>query len=492
MWVLAAAGMAAARGPAAAGEARPFRAEDVVEMARARAAEAFQPTPEAPEAWLKLGFDAYRDIRYRADRAIWRGEDSRFEAQLLPPGYGFRRPVEIAVVENGSARVIPFERDRFTFGPLTPDLPDPGARGYSGFRLHTPINRPDYADEFVVFHGATYFRAVARGQVYGLSARGLAVDTIRPGREEFPDFQKFWLVRPEPGADHLRVHALLDSRSVAGAYSFDIMPGDETRIEVEATLFPRRDIDEAGLAPLTSMFYFNGMNDRRFDDYRPAAHDSDGLLMETGRGDRLWRPLMNHPKFEVSAFADENPRGFGLMQRARRWEDYADLALDYHLRPSLWIRPKGEWGAGHVILVEIPVDREDVDNIVAYWRPKEPLRKGGEHRIAYSMEWANAAPDGRALGHVVATRTGPHREGGRLFVIDFDMTRLRAKDVEADVWASSGEIFYPVVENNPYTGGVRLFFGLRPGEANSVELGASLRQHGQPATETWLYRWTAE
>lgn len=489
--VLAAAGMGAAARPLAATGGAPFHQRYVVDMARKLAGEAYRPAPEAPSDWNALTFDQYRDIRFKAERASWRDAGRMFELQYLPPGYGYRRPVEIALVKGGVAKPIEFNLDDFDFGPLAPKNLSTEGLGLSGFRAHAPLNRADYLDEAFVFHGASYFRAVARGQTYGLSARGLAIDTLKPGEEEFPDFQRFWIETPEPGAPSIRVHALMNSRSIAGAFRFDIVPGEETVFDVSSTLFPRRDLSEVGVAPLTSMFYFGGTGRAKVDDYRPAAHDSDGLLMVTGEGQRLWRPLANHaPRFEVSAFIDRSPQGFGLIQRARNWRDFADLALHYERRPSLWIEPKDDWGPGHVILVEIPVQSEDIDNIVAYWRPDRPLMAGESYRFDYRMLWCAEPTFADARAAVVATRVGPHHEGGRLFVIDFADLEADLTKVDANVWSNAGEIHYPVVQKNPHVDGVRLFFGLRPGDAQTVELGATLMLDGAPLSETWLYRWT--
>ena len=249
--------------------------------------------------------------------------------------------------------------------------------------------------------------------------------------------------------------------------------------------------EEVGIAPLTGMFYFDAVNRGRVDDYRRAAHDSDGLLMATGAGRRLWRPLPNHdPRLEVRAFVDRDPKGFGLIQRARAYADYADLALEYERRPSLWVEPKGAWGAGHVILVEIPVNREDVDNIVAYWRPDTPLAAGQSYSFDYRMTWCNEPTFAEARARVVSPRVGPHHEGGRLFVIDFSGLDMDPATLRPEIWTSTGEIHYPVVQANPHQDGVRLFFGLRPGDAATVELGATLLRGEAPVTETWLFRWT--
>ena len=236
-------------------------------------------------------------------------------------------------------------------------------------------------DEFLVFQGASYFRAVARGQQYGLSARGLAVRTARAEGEEFPAWTDFWIERPAEKAERIVIHAILQSRSVVGAYTFAARPGNDTVIDVDATLFARTELTAFGIAPLTSMFLFDSSNRARFDDYRSAVHDSDGLQIVNGRGERIWRPLANPASLQISAFIDDSPKGFGLLQRKRSFEDFEDAEALYNKRPSLWVEPKGQWGPGHVELVEIPSEREIHDNVVAYWQPKVPIAAGSEGQL---------------------------------------------------------------------------------------------------------------
>ena len=213
--------------------------------------------------------------------------------ELFHRGFIFKDPVAIYVVADGTAQRVAYSPDLFTFGPSVQPPPDGTVTDFSGFRMLAPINRADAFDEFVVFQGASYFRAVAKGQGYGLSARGLALNTGAPDGEEFPFFRAFWIERPQPEARAIVVHALLDSVSTTGAYRFTIRPGDTTVMDVEMTLYPRVELKHVGLAPLTSMFVF-GPNDRvGIDDFRPAVHDSDGLAIWNGRGEWLWRPLIN-------------------------------------------------------------------------------------------------------------------------------------------------------------------------------------------------------
>jgi glucans biosynthesis protein len=351
----------------------------------------------------------------------------------------------------------------------------------------------------VVFLGASYFRAVGRGQRYGISSRGVAIDTGLPKQEEFPSFRHFWLERPAPGAGEIGMHALLDGPSVTGACSFKIRPGDATVMDVEATLYPRQAIELLGIAPLTSMFLF-GPNDRQgVDDFRPQVHDSEGLQIWSGTGEWFWRPLVNPQQLRLSLFSDKDPKGFGLMQRTRAFEEYEDLEARYGLRPSLWVEPLEGWGQGHVRLIEIPSPAEVNDNIVAFWVPRAPVEAGSEWRFKNRLYWSMEAPVRPDLAQTAATRVGmggPPPDGeSRRFVIDFQGGQ--AKDlppdapVEAAVTISNGELTQLVTRKNDVTGGWRVSFDLHPGGSDPVELRCTLRLGDKPLSETWVYQWTA-
>ena len=292
----------------------------------------------------------------------------------------------------------------------------------------------------------------------------------------------------------MRVHALLDSPSVAGAYRFDIAPGAQTEMAVSLRLFPRRDLSHPGIAPLTSMFLFDETNRSRFDDFRPSVHDSDGLMIANGNGEQLWRPLANPKRLQVSHFLDTDPKGFGLVQRSRDLADFADLEADYHRRPSAWVVPGAGWGRGSVALVEIPTDREINDNIVAFWRPSASLMVGARYDFDYSLIWCNKPPVTAGLARVVRTASGARRGGGRLMVIDFaatDRPLPEADQVVADMVVRPGTASPGVIQHNPDTGGLRLAFSFDLEGADAVELRAQLRDlDRRPLSEVWLYRWT--
>ena len=452
-----------------------------------------KPGNPMPQSFRQLSYDQFRDVRFRTDQAIWRGEKIDFEVQLLPMGWLFDAPVEVWLVDAGTARRIVADKNLFSFGPLVGDVDAAAPYGLSGFRIHGPINRPDYFDEYMVFQGASYFRGVGRGQVYGLSARGLAIDTAQPGGEEFPIFRAFWLERPKAGARTIVVHALLDSSSTSGAYRFEIEPGESTIVDVEATLYPRRKLTNVGIAPLTSMFLF-GPGFRRFDrDFRPAVHDSDGLAIYNGNSECIWRPLTNPRTLQTSAFMDRNLKGFGLCQRGRTFHDYEDLEARYEKRPTVWIEPKGSWGAGYVELIEIPTDEEIHDNIVAYWKPSGGAEPGTPFTVAYRMYWTDDIPVAWSGARAVSTRTGDAKpEGSKLFVVDFAGSAVagqRQMPVAA-VTANPGTVANVIVHPNPEIDGVRVSFELNPAGTDLCELRLALMLGDRQISETWLYRWT--
>ena len=472
-----------------------FPDDFVINLARELAAKPYVDAKvELPGALSNLSYDQYRDIRFNLDKSIWKGEAPGFSFDLFHTGFIYLTPVDVHVVTEGQSRKLNYVPELFTFGPsVTPPTGEKDLH-YAGLRVRFPLNKPEYGDEFAVFQGASYFRAVAKGQIYGLSARGLAIDTAQPKGEEFPAFRAFWIRKPEPDSPSLVVHALLDTPSCSGAYRFTLRPGEETLMDVELRLFPRVDLQHVGLAPLTSMFMFDDKNRGRVDDFRSAVHDSDGLSMQTGQGEWLWRPLNNPSKLQVSAFVDTSPQGFGLMQRKRDYNQYLDLEARYERRPSLWVEPVGDWGSGHVELVEIPSAREVNDNIVAYWQPKDPITKGTEFSLTYRLHWGFDWPlsGGKpSVARAMFTGAGLNFEQTRRqFIIEFSGGDLSGK-IEADVKANAGELSNIVPHVNSETGGYRLSFELDPKGTDVVELRALLARDGKPVSETWLFRWTA-
>jgi periplasmic glucans biosynthesis protein len=455
------------------------------------------PTENVAEQWAKLNYDQYRDIRFRSERAVWRGERRNFELHLLPSGWLYKQPISINVVENGRARPIEPDNALFEFGSLAGPPPEGKVMGFSGFRINGPINRPNVFDEIAVFQGASYFRAVSKGQAYGLSARGLAINTGEPTGEEFPFFRTFWVETPAKGARQLVVHALLDSASATGAYTFRVAGGSPTTIDADVKLFPRRDGMQVGIAPLTSMFLFSTIDRSRISDFRPAVHDNDGLAIVNGAGEHVWRPLANPKRLQISAFGVKDVRGFGLIQRARSFTDYEDLEANYERRPSAWVQPKEAWGNGHVHLVEIPSEEEIHDNIVAYWRPLEPYRKDETYAFGYRLSWPDdlTLPPDRAIVRKTfsgATNGAERKSGAIRYVVDFsgpNLARMRETPTAA-LSASAGKVSPPAVQLIPLTRGIRVDFLLKPEDAELIELRLELKNGDKTISDVWLTRWT--
>ncbi len=473
-----------------------FDRDTLIELARDMASRPYAPRPKVPQDWLELSYEEYQTRWFRSRDALWSKTDRPYNVDFFLPGLYFPRAVQVHTVDDGMARLVPFDLSLFDATDKAPGLTTEGALGYSGLRLRTELSEPGLKNEFCVFQGASYFRAIGIGQSYGLSARGLALKTGDPMGEEFPEFTDFWMETPNPGQTHLVLHALLDSPSVTGAYRFHIEPGTSSVMEVEAALFAREDMAHMGIAPLTSMFLFDRTNHTRFDDFRPAVHDSDGLLIRNGAGETIWRPLANPKHLQISSFGDENPTGFGLMQRPRKLSDFADLEANYHNRPSLWVEPKGDWGRGAVTLVEIPADKEIYDNIAAYWRPHGEVAAGTRVDLAYRLTWGGdpALPD--PLPRVTDTSGGKRifGEQGRIMTIDYAPHPLFNDGPEAltlHISSPHVETSAGVLQRNPETGGLRLAFSFDPKDRDLVELRAQLRKDGAPASEVWLYRWTA-
>ena len=479
-----------------------FGFDDVAARASSLAARPYKPAVvNLPTELRELDYDAYRDIRYRPEKALWRAEKLPFELMFFHQGRAVSEPVKINVIEPSGERAVDFDPSLFDYGKNKFDPKILRGLGFNGFRVHYAINKPGYKDEVLVFQGASYFRAVGKGQSYGLSARGLAVDTASPEGEEFPRFVEFWIERPRPRATSLTIYALLDSRRVAGAYRFVVTPGSETTMQVSTRLFLREKIAKLGLAPLTSMYTF-GENQPGHDDYRPEVHDSDGLSIQGSDGEWIWRPLVNPKRLLVTSFQLNNPKGFGLMQRDRSPASYEDPEALYERRPSAWVEPTGNWGPGRVELVQIPTPDETNDNIVAYWVPLTPPMPGKAIDFAYRLRWQSAGTLPTDKAWVVQTRRGRgfarKPDGDINFVVDFDGPPLRAlaadEPVEPVIWVDgNAEVRERNLFRNAVSGAWRMTVRIKRNDAaKPVELRAYLKQQQTTLSETWSYIVPAE
>lgn len=466
------------------------------------------PGADRLPAWMgQLSYDQYRDIRFNPNQALWATEGLPFRAMFFHPGYLYREPVTLNEFTSSHQQQIRLAEAYFNYGPLLQkhgDLPPDG--GFAGFRLHAPLNKPDVFDELIAFQGASYWRALGKNQRYGISARGIAVDTGVEGvTEEFPGFREFWLRKPEPGETHARLYALLDGPSYAAAYAFRIHPGNVTIVDVRAVIFTRRAVQRLGIAPMSSMFWFGENSRRRFDDFRPEVHDSDGLAIRMGSGERVWRPISNDSgKLEFSFFSMEKCDGFGLLQRDRRFSAYEDGEASYHMRPSLWIEPTSDWGPGRVMLMEIPTTNELTDNAVAMWEPAAVPKPGDRIEFSYRQHWTTDGDPSQAGGHVVATRSGVHdwQPEQRTIVVEFAGPKLEEASetpVTAQVQAvgdGAGKITIQgiTVQSVPENR-TRVSFQITPtaagtklSETGPIELRCCLKRGEDFLTETWAHR----
>ncbi len=474
-----------------------FDLEDVAEKARKLAAEPFQdPTGKIPRWLLDMSYDQWRDIRFRPDRSLWRDRGLPFEVQFFHPGLYYDRTVVINEVDALGVHPLQFSPGQFDYGSNDFASRVPQDLGYAGFRIHYPLNKPDYSDEIMVFLGASYFRALGKNDVFGLSARGLAIDTAAASGEEFPYFREFWLVRPTKNATDIAIYALLDSPSMTGAYRFVVYPGQQTVVDVDMKVFVRKNVTKLGIAPLTSMFFYGENTTQCFDNYRPEVHDSDGLLLFADTGEWMWRPFDNPETLQVHSFQMTNPRGFGMLQRDRDFASYQDLETQQEKRPSAWIAPKGQWGPGRVELVEIPTHKDIHDNVVAYWIPEAQPPAGEPISYAYKMSWYGDDATRPPAGRAVATRREHASDGhGNRFVVDFQgkqLEKLAADEVLRAVVSvvggdDKGHIVGQYVIKIPATGGWRLGFQVETTSKEPVELRAYLDKAGSALTETWSY-----
>lgn len=476
-----------------------FGFEDIAQRARTLAEAPYQaPGNALPKELKQLSYHQYKDIRFNPQAAHWRDANLPFEIAFFHVGYFYDQPVRLNEITAEGVRPIPFDPKQFSYGKNTFDPSRLADVGFAGFRIHYPINRPDYKDEVVAFLGASYFRAVGQGQRYGLSARGLAIDTALPSGEEFPRFVEFWFERPARDAEVLTLYALLDSPRATGAYRFEVRPGVDTVMDVKARLYLRAGVGKLGLAPLTSMYLAGENQHVPRDDYRPEVHDSDGLSIRLSTGEWIWRPLLNPKRLLVTSFAAVNPLGFGLMQRDRTFMHYEDLESRFELRPSAWVEPKGSWGAGRVELVQIPTPDETNDNVVAYWVPEAVPKPQEPYDFEYRLHWQKDTEARPPSAWVLQTRRGrayvQHPDDSVPLLIEFDGPALRdlADDANIESVATAdgnGQIVENTLYRNDITGAWRVALRVRRGDAaKPVELRVFLRSASKEAiSETWSY-----
>lgn len=499
--------LASGRGSQAAPTPQPgavrFGYDDVVTQARLLGERPFDPGGlTIPSELSRLTYDSYREIRFRREKALWQESGSDFRLHPFHLGFLHNKPVQLHVVKNGNAIPIPFTTGLFEYGKVPVPKQLSPSLGFAGFAVTTTLNNPKVQDEVISFLGASYFRLIGRGHRYGLSARSLAIDVGGKQPEEFPFFRALWL--EEPGADSLDlvIYALLDSPSVTGAFRYVVSPGRETSTTVTATILPRVDIPRIGIAPLTSMFLAGEGDLGHRTDFRPEVHDSDGLLMQTGSGDWIWRPIRNPGSLRISSFGDRDPRGFGLMQRDREYGHYQDLEAHYHARPGYWVEPIGEWGEGRVDLIEIPTNNEAFDNIVACWTPAQSLEIGKASEFTYRIAALSTTNDLHPMAQVRNSFSGwDSREpdadgmGKQRFIIDFadgDLGYFLSdpKRVEIVASATAGSITNTIIDANPAAKGFRVILDATLPVGQTADLRAHLKVRNRILSETWTQSWS--
>ncbi|MBV8852395.1 MAG: glucan biosynthesis protein D [Sinobacteraceae bacterium] len=483
------------------GTPQPFDYARLKGMARTLAAAPYRPPPDQlPASIAQLDWDHWQSIRFRSEHALWATDGLRFRVEFAHLGFRINKSVHMYLVQDGQAQEIAFDPAMYDYskaGVASGQLP--ASMGFAGFRIYF---HTDWVRDIAAFQGASYFRATDGDMQYGMSQRGLAVDCGLPTPEEFPDFIAYYLEQPHRDSSQLVVYGLLDSPSVAGAYRFIIDMGDTILMDMDAALYPRKQIERLGIAPGTSMFFVGKNDPRTSDDWRPEIHDSDGLQIWNGAGEWLWRPLTDPTAVRVNSYVDDGPRGFGLMQRDRNFDHYQDDGVFYEKRPCAWIEPKSSWGPGAVTLLEIPTHDEVMDNIVAFWTPANKPQAGQELLYGYRLYWTRDIPVAPKLATVRATRTGVGGIVGQKrthfswrFVVDFaggDLAMLGDQArVTPVIWASRGRVEItsarPLLPLRQW----RAMFDLALSDdsVEPVNLRLFLSLDGQPLSETWLYQY---
>ena len=515
-WALVACALIAA---ATTASAAAFGFEDVALQAQTLAQSPYRQPAVVDARRAALGYDAVRRIQFRQPQALWHGSGSPFEMHFFPVAGQGARALQLHEVNDGNVRALALPASIFDNDGVLPPEPAGSAALIAGWKVTFPINEAGKRDEVAAFLGSNYFRALGQDQRYGLSARGVAIDTVGGASgEEFPDFTAYWFETPKAGAAgsaELVFYALLDGPRVTGAYRFALKPGADTTVDVRARLYFRSGavpVATVGFAPLTSMFLHGENQPAATVDFRPEVHDSDGLQIESADGEWLWRPLTNPRSPFVTSFALRSPRGFGLMQRDRAFASYEDVEARYELRPSAWVEPIGDWGAGRVELLQFRTPDETHDNIAAYWVPASAPKPGSPLELSWRVHWQGQAQRLPPAAHVTQTRTGygytrvAQPKQRHKMLIDFagpalpsaEMSGDRAQNlpvpVEAVASASpNGRIVRVHAYPNPARSGWRATLEFdRVDAKQAVELRVFLRQGTNTLSETWSYAMAPE
>ncbi len=490
-----------------AGSALAFSLDDVAKRAQELAASRYEePVSNLPDEFRQMAFADYQRLRFNPEHAYWKDVETPFHLHFYHQGMHFDTPARINEITATKVREIRYDPSMFEFGGVDIDPASLEGLGFAGFKVLYPLNKKDKQDEVMTLLGASYFRIIGKGQWYGLSARGLAIDTALPVGEEFPRFREFWVERPQADRRNLVIYALLDSPRATGAYRMVLTPGKDSTLDVQAKVFLREQVGKLGIAPLTSMFLFGANQPSSVTNFRPQLHDSEGLAIHAGNGEWIWRPLNNPKRLAVSAFSVENPRGFGLMQRTRDFNRYEDLDDRYELRPSGWVETRGDWGKGHVELIEIPTPDETNDNIVAFWSPEKQPEPGQsldlEYRLHFSMDEPSLHDPELAWVQQTRISTGDVKQanlirqpdGSTALIVDFvgPVLEQLAEDAPVSTRVSvddNAELVENNLRYNTVTKGWRLTLRVKVRDpARPVEMRAALVDGEKTLSETWTYQ----
>lgn len=468
-----------------------FGPDTMLERARllAKSAYAAPGNDDLPSSLKGLSREQYQTIHASPDGVVWQDKGHGFGIEPLLRGSIFSDPVELYLVVDGQVRPIGYDRARFeTEGFALPELPE--HRGHSGFRLRARFEGGE-PTEFALFQGASFFRLLAKGQRFGVTARALTLRPADTRGEEFPRFRAFAIEPPTPEG-RIVVHALVDSDSAAGALTLTLAPGEISTAEVSGTIVTRKAVDHLGLGGMQAAYLFGPHDRRGGDDARAGAYAATGLQIRNGTGEAIWRPVHNPETLQISSFMDRAPKGFGLVQRARDYRDFEDDVRRWELRPSLWLEPRDDWDKGAVTLLEIPSDSELNENVLAYWRPAAPIAAAAEMAFGYRQSWGWDTPERAPVARVTGTRSGHGTAGSqRLFLVDFTGDELGLEGLDVELAASPGRILGHRLYAYPERRTLRISFELDPGGERACELRLALARAGKRLTETWLYRWTA-
>lgn len=482
-------------------QAAEFKFQQVIDKAEQLAQSAWQEPERVPRFLQDLSYQDYQGIRFKPENSLWQAQNTPFKVMLIAPGLYYQHAVNINIIDGDKTRPLSFDKTQFSYPNSDIEKLMPADLGFAGFKLTFPFDAPDVQNQFLVFAGASYYRAVGQDNNFGLSGRGMAVNTGLPSGEEFPEFIEFWLHKPKANAKSMTFYGLLNSKSLAGAYQFTVTPGASTAVKVESVLFARQTLELAGIAPLTSMFYYGQNTLRPGGEWRPEVHDSDGLLIHDGATDEwLWRPLNNPASLAMDYFATQDVKGFGLLQRDTEFRSYMDPEAGYGTRPSAWIEPGEGWGEGHVVLTQLPTPDETNDNIVAFWTPKAKLQANTEYRFAYTAHFGAADLPRSPMAQAVDTflgdgkRIGGGNQPGAVRIIaDFAGGPLAKRAADAPIAAAvtaleDGELLEQYVEYLPELERWRLSMLVRPAVGRSLSVRAFLREGDAALSETWTYQ----